>query len=84
MTPSGRFAAEWGLEMLVLTRKRGERIMIGDDVVLTVIDISGDQVRIGIEAPRSVSVMREELQAEIANANRSARITKNTKLKKPQ
>lgn len=84
MTPSGRSVPEWGLEMLVLTRKRGERIMIGDDVVLTVIEISGDQVRIGIEAPRSVSVMREELQAEIANANRSARITKNTKLKKPQ
>jgi len=68
--------------MLVLTRKRGERIMIGDEVVITVIEVSGDQVRIGIEAPRSVTVMREELQAEIANANRGARITKNTKLKK--
>jgi carbon storage regulator len=67
--------------MLVLTRKRGERIMIGDDVVLTVLEVSGDQVRVGIEAPRSVTVMREELQTEIATANRDARMSAR-KLKK--
>jgi carbon storage regulator len=65
--------------MLVLTRKRGERIMIGDDVVVTILEVTGDQVRVGIEAPRSVPVMREELQSEIADANRGARINKNTK-----
>lgn len=58
--------------MLVLTRRRGERIMIGDDIVVTVIEVSGDQVRIGIEAPRSVGVYREEVLAEVAEANRSA------------
>jgi carbon storage regulator len=58
--------------MLVLTRRRGERIMIGDDIVVTVIEVSGDQVRIGIEAPRSVGVYREEVLAEVAEANRQA------------
>jgi carbon storage regulator len=47
--------------MLVLTRKVGERICIGDDVVLTVTAIDSQRVRIGIEAPRSVSIWREEL-----------------------
>lgn len=46
--------------------------MIGDDIVVTVIEVSGDQVRIGIEAPRSVGVYREEVLAEVAEANRSA------------
>jgi carbon storage regulator len=58
--------------MLVLTRRRGERIMIGDDIVVTVIEVSGDQVRIGIEAPRSVGVYREEVLAEVAEANRQS------------
>ncbi len=47
--------------MLVLSRKEGERILIGDSVVVTVVRVSGDRVRIGIEAPRHVTVMREEL-----------------------
>ena len=49
--------------MLVLTRKLGQRLMIGDDVVVTVLSVRGGQVRIGIEAPRSVSIRREELEA---------------------
>lgn len=48
--------------MLVLTRKDGQRIRIGESVVLTVIRIRGGHVRIGIEAPRSTHVAREELQ----------------------
>jgi carbon storage regulator len=70
--------------MLVLTRKRGERIMIGDNVVVTILEVSGDQVRVGIEAPRSVSVMREELQDQVAEANRGARLNKNIKFNKKQ
>ncbi len=67
--------------MLVLTRKRGERIMIGDDVVITILEVTGDQVRVGVEAPRSVPVMREELQSEIEAANRGARINAKPKFK---
>jgi carbon storage regulator len=52
--------------MLVLTRKLNQAIMIGDDVKLVVVAIDRDQVRIGIEAPRSVSVHRAEVYEEIA------------------
>ena len=47
--------------MLVLSRKKDERIMIGDDVVLTVAEIRGDKVRIGIEAPQHVKILRQEV-----------------------
>ena len=47
--------------MLVLSRKRGEQIVLGDDVVITVVDIRGDKVRLGIEAPMDVSVHRREV-----------------------
>lgn len=47
--------------MLVLTRKVTDRIVIGDDIVLTVVRIDGNQVRLGIEAPRDVKIRREEL-----------------------
>jgi carbon storage regulator len=47
--------------VLIITRKRGERIMVGDDVVLQVIEVSGGSVRIGIDAPRSTAVHREEI-----------------------
>lgn len=47
--------------MLVLTRKVSERFMIGDEIVITVVKIDGRQVRIGIEAPRDVSIRRSEL-----------------------
>jgi len=55
--------------MLVLARKLNESIMIGDDVEVVVIDIKGDQVKVGIRAPRSVSVHRKEIYVEIKNAN---------------
>ena len=47
--------------MLVITRKPGERICLGDDVTVTVLEVRGDQVRLGIDAPRDVKVFREEV-----------------------
>jgi carbon storage regulator len=58
--------------VLVLTRRANQSIMIGNDVVVTVLDVRGDQVRIGIRAPRSVTVHREEVYAELAKANQAA------------
>ena len=58
--------------MLVLTRRANQSIMIGNDVVVTVLDVRGDQVRIGIRAPRSVTVHCEEVYAELAKANQAA------------
>lgn len=52
--------------MLVLSRKRGEAVIVGDDVAITVLAIQGNQVRIGVSAPRSVSVHREEIYLRIA------------------
>jgi carbon storage regulator len=48
--------------MLVLSRKQNERIRVGDSVVVTVVRVSGDKVRIGIEAPPNVRVLRDELE----------------------
>lgn len=50
--------------MLVLSRKQNERIRVGDSVVVTVVRVSGDKVRIGIEAPADVRVLRDELDDE--------------------
>ena len=48
--------------MLVLSRKESERIRLGDSIVLTIVRVSGDKVRLGIEAPPNVLVLRDELQ----------------------
>lgn len=59
--------------MLVLSRQRDESIYIGDDIVLTVVDIRGDKVRLGIKAPNSVPVHREEVYEAIKKeANKEA------------
>src|ERR1700712_5648668 len=58
--------------MLVLTRKKGERVMIGDDIVVTVIDVRGDGVRIGFDAPRGVSIQRAEVVAAVKAATPGA------------
>ncbi|HLZ38120.1 MAG TPA: carbon storage regulator CsrA [Mycobacteriales bacterium] len=58
--------------MLVLTRKAGQSVMIGQDVVVTVFEVRGDTVRLGIQAPREVAVHREEVFRELQRANRSA------------
>ena len=49
--------------MLVLSRKESQRIRLGDSIVVTIVKISGDKVRVGIEAPTSVLVLRDELEA---------------------
>jgi carbon storage regulator len=58
--------------MLVLSRQRDETIMIGDDIEITVVDIRGDKVRLGISAPRSVIVHRKEVWESIQRENREA------------
>ncbi len=58
--------------MLVLSRHRDESIMIGDDVVVTIVDIRGDKVRLGIEAPQSIPVHRQEVYEAIQRENRRA------------
>ncbi len=58
--------------MLVLSRHRDESIMIGDDVVITVVDIRGDKVRLGIEAPTSIPVHRQEVYDAIKRENEQA------------
>lgn len=55
--------------MLVLARKINESIMIGDDIEVVVVDIKGDQVKLGIRAPRNVSVHRTEVYSEIQEEN---------------
>jgi carbon storage regulator len=58
--------------MLVLTRRAGESVMIGDNVIVTVLEARGDVVRLGIQAPRDVQVHREEVFRELQAANREA------------
>ncbi len=56
--------------MLVLSRKINESIIINDDIVVTIIEVRGDKVRLGIEAPRDVSVHRREIYEAIMNQGR--------------
>ena len=58
--------------MLVLTRRANQSIMIGHEIVVTVLEVRGDQVRLGIKAPRSIDVHREEIFAQLQQANREA------------
>ncbi len=58
--------------MLVLTRKPGERVLIGDDIVITILDSRGDGIRIGIDAPRGVRIQRDEIVRAITEANQEA------------
>ena len=58
--------------MLVLSRRKNESIMLGDNIELTIIEIQGDQVRIGINAPKNISIYRKELFEEIQEENKKA------------
>jgi len=58
--------------MLVLTRKRNESIIIGDEIKITIVEVKGEQVKIGISAPKQISVHREEIYMEIQNENQLA------------
>lgn len=58
--------------MLALTRKANESIMIGNDIEITVLEIRGEQIKIGISAPKSVPVYRKEVYIQIQDANKEA------------
>jgi carbon storage regulator len=58
--------------VLVLSRRPGESLMVGHDVVITVLEVRGDVVRVGIKAPREVQVHREEVYVELQKANQAA------------
>jgi carbon storage regulator len=58
-----------GRPMLVLTRRKNQSIVIGGDIVVTVLEVKGDQIRLGITAPRNVQVYREELLAPRSDAS---------------
>ena len=70
--------------MLNITRKVGEKIIIGEDVVLEVMEVSGSSVRIGIQAPRSVPVYREEIWEAVRAENAAAAKSAPTKLPEPK
>ncbi len=75
--------------MLVLSRQKDESIVIGDDVEITIVDVRGDKVRLGITAPKSISVHRREVYDAIqrekaANNNGENSDTKPVKAKPPQ
>ena len=58
--------------MLIITRRPGEKIMLGDDIVLHVMEIVGNSVRVGIQAPRSLPVYREEIWDAVREENQAA------------
>lgn len=58
--------------MLALARKTGESIVIGDEIEITILEIKGEQVKIGISAPKSVPIYRKELYLQIQEANQEA------------
>lgn len=58
--------------MLVLTRKPGQSVYIGDDIKVTLMEIRGNQIRVGVDAPSSVRIYREEIYLQIMEENRSA------------
>jgi len=58
--------------MLIRSRKTNQKIRVGDSIEITVIEVRGDQVKIGVEAPRTVKVFREEIYDEIQRENKAA------------
>ncbi len=58
--------------MLILTRRVGETVMIGDEVTVTVLGVKGNQVRVGVNAPKDIAVHREEIYERIKNEEKAA------------
>lgn len=61
--------------MLVLSRKKGQSIMIGHDIEISIVDVQGEQIRLGINAPRDVAIHRKEVFEEIIQENKQAAST---------
>lgn len=70
--------------MLIVTRRPGERIMLGPDITVEVMEVAGNSVRIGIDAPRSLPVYREELWTQIKQENEAAAGAGADELPKPK
>ncbi len=68
--------------MLALTRKKKESIVIGDQIEITILDIQGDQVKLGIQAPRSIPIHRKEVYLQIQEENKAASQIKEINFKK--
>ena len=69
--------------MLIISRRPGEKVMVGEDIVVHVMEIVGNSVRVGIEAPRSVPVYREEIWNAVRDENRAAADALPTDLPEP-
>lgn len=61
--------------MLVLSRKLNDKIIINDNIVISIVEIDGDKVKLGIEAPKEYTIMRQELLEEVKSANKEAAVT---------
>jgi carbon storage regulator len=69
--------------MLIITRRAGQKIMLGDDVTIHVMEIVGNSVRIGVEAPKSLPVYREEIWAAVKEENQASATANTDSLPKP-
>ncbi len=69
--------------MLIITRRAGERIVIGDGTVVGVMEVSGSTVRIGVEAPREVPVYREEIWAAVKQENEASATAETDRMPRP-
>jgi carbon storage regulator len=69
--------------VLIITRRPGERIMLGDDTRIHIMEIVGNTVRVGVEAPRSLPVYREEIWTAVKEENEAAAAAAETKLPRP-
>jgi carbon storage regulator len=69
--------------MLIITRRAGQKIMLGDDVTVHVMEIVGNSVRIGVEAPKSLPVYREEIWAAVKEENQASATADTESLPKP-
>jgi len=69
--------------VLIITRRPGERIMLGDDTRIHIMEIVGNSVRVGVEAPKSVPIYREEIWTAVKEENKAAAAADTTALPRP-